>query len=91
MYKSKNYDPEITQKISAFLNDLNISKLSGEQQKQCEGSISSEERFCLLNSFDQNKTPGDDGIPIEFYKTFWVVLMDCFVKCVNKWNCTVIS
>ena len=61
-------------KISAFLNDPNIPKLSEEQQKQCEGSISSEECFHLLNSFDLNKTPGNDGIPIEFYKTFWAVL-----------------
>ena len=82
--KSKNYDPEITQKISAFLNDLNIPKLSEEQQKQCEGSISSEECFRLLNSFDLNKTPGNDGMPIEFYKTFWVVLRDSFIKCVNE-------
>ena len=56
LYKSKNYDPEITQKIFAFLNDLNIPKLSEEQQKQCEGSISSEECFRLLNSFDLGMT-----------------------------------
>ena len=71
-------------KISAFLNDLNIPKLSEEQQKQCEGSISSEECFCVLNSFDLNKTPGNDGIPIEFYKTFWAALKDSFIKCVNE-------
>ena len=68
LYESKNNDPEISQKISAFLNDLNIPKLSEEQQKQYEGSISSEECFCVLNNFDLNKTPGNDGIPIEFYK-----------------------
>ena len=84
LYKSKNYDPEITQKISAFLNDLNIPKLPEEQQKQCEGSISSEECFRLLNSFDLNKTPENDSIPIEFYKTFWLVLKDSFIKCVNE-------
>ena len=66
------------------MNDLNIPKLSEEQQKQCEGSISSEECFRLLNSFDLNKTPGNDGIPIEFYKTFWEVLKDSFFKCVNE-------
>ena len=77
-------DPEISQKISAFLNDLNIPKLSEEQQKQCEGSISSEECFCVLNSSDLNKTPGNDGIPIEFYKTFWASLKDSFIKCVNE-------
>ena len=81
LYKSKNYDAEITPKI-----ELNIPKLSEEQQRQCEGSISSEECFRLLNIFDRNKTPGNDGIPIEFYKTFWVILTckDSFIKCVNE-------
>ena len=37
LYKSKTNDPEISQKISAFLNDLNIPKLYEEQQKQREG------------------------------------------------------
>ena len=78
LYKSKNYDPEITQKISAFLNDLNIPKLSEEQQKQCEGCISSEECFRPLNSFDLGVTVS------PFYKTFWVVLKDGFIKCVNE-------
>ena len=43
-----------------------------------------EECFCLLNSFDLNKTPGNEGIPIEFYKTFLLVLKDSFIKCVNE-------
>ena len=56
-------------KISAFLNDLNIPKISEEQQKQFEGSISSGECFRLLNSFDLNQKPlgSNDGISIEFY------------------------
>ena len=42
------------------------------------------ECFRLLNSFDLNKTPGrNDGIPIGFYKPFWAVLKDSFIKCVN--------
>ena len=83
-YKRKNNDPEITQKNCAVVNDLNIPKLSEEQQEQCEGSSSAEECFRLLNSFDLIKTPGNDGIPIEFYKTFWAVHKDSFVKCVNE-------
>jgi len=36
---------------------------------------SAEERFPLLDSFDNNKTPINGGIPIEFYKTFWPVIL----------------
>ena len=40
--------------------------------------------FCLLDSFDNNKTPGNDGIPIEFHKTFWPVISDSFMNCNNE-------
>ena len=61
----------MSQKISAFLlNDLNIPKLSEEQQKQCEGSISSEECFCLLNSFDLTKPEGMMVFPLNSTKPF---------------------
>ena len=71
-------------KISSFLNDLHIPTLSEDQKKFCEGKISAEECFRLLDSFDNNKTPGNDGIPIEFYKTFWPVISDSFMNCINE-------
>ena len=46
--------------ISSFLNDLHIPTLSEDQKKFCEGKISAEECFRLLDSFDNNKTPGND-------------------------------
>ena len=84
LYKSSTTDPHIAIKISSFLNDLNIPALSEDQKKFCEGKISAEECFRLLDSFDNNKIPGNDGIPIEFYKTFWSLISDSFMKCVNE-------
>ena len=85
LYKSKTNDPEISQKISAFLiKRSKYSKTIWRTAKATRRSISSEECFCVLNSFDQNKTPGNDGIPVEFYKTFWAALKDSFIKCVNE-------
>jgi len=40
--------------------------------------------FCLLDSFDGSRIPGKDGIPIEFYKTFWSVISDSFMNCINE-------
>jgi len=37
-----------------------------------------------LDSFDKYKTPGNDGIPVEFYKTFWSVISDSLMNCVNE-------
>jgi len=70
LYKSNATDTDIEMKISSFLNDLHIPTLSEDQKQFCEGKISAEECFHLFDRFDNNKTPGNDGIPIEFYKTF---------------------
>ena len=38
------------------------SKLSEEQKQSCEGEISLEEIKLILDSFQNNKSPGSDGI-----------------------------
>ena len=53
--------------IESFLKDLLIPKLSEEQKTSCEGKITSEEGALVLECFQNNKTPENDGIPIEFY------------------------
>ena len=37
-----------------------------------------------IDSFLNNKSPGNDGIPIEFYKKFWPLINDCFTRCANE-------
>ena len=51
--------------------DLPIPTLSNDSSDLGEGLISIEECKKVLNSFPLNKVPGNDGLPIEFYKTFW--------------------
>ena len=63
LYKSSINSPNIGEKISSFLNDLNIPQLSEEQKNSCKGLISPEECSELLESFQSNKSPGNDGIP----------------------------
>ena len=63
---------------------MNIRKLSEEQKQSCEGEISLEEFKSILESFQKNKSPGNDGIPIAFYKTCWNLISDSFIECVNE-------
>ena len=67
-----------------FLNNLNIPKLTEEQKPSCEGDISPEELKSMLKSVQNNKSPDNDGIPIEFYKTCWNLISDSFIECVNE-------
>jgi len=63
--------------IKSFLNNLSIPQLSEEQKLSCEGQITIEECKKILETF-QNKSPGNDRIPIEFYKNCWDL------NCINK-------
>ena len=58
--------------------------LSEGQKQSCEGEISLEELESVLNSFRNNKSPGNDGLPIEFYKTCWNLINESFMACVKE-------
>ena len=38
----------------------------------------------MTPAFQNNQTPGSDGIPIEFYKRFWHLIEEPFISCVNE-------
>ena len=50
----------------------------------CEDKITLEECAIVLESFQSNKAPGNDGIPVEFYKHFWPLISEPFINCVNE-------
>ena len=58
--------------------------LSEEQKQTCEGEISIEELESVLNSFQNNKSPGNDGLPMEFYKTCQNLISESFMECVHE-------
>ena len=38
----------------------------------------------MLKSFSLNNVPGNDGLPIEFYKSLWGTVGKLLVKCYNE-------
>ena len=54
-----------------FFGNSNIPRLSQEERLSCEGQITIDECVKALDTFDTGKTPGNDGIPADFYKIFW--------------------
>jgi len=70
LYKTNNNPTDIEFKMDFFLNDLNIPTLTEEQKKSCEGKISSEECFRILDTFQDNKTPGNDEFQSNSTKNF---------------------
>ena len=62
--------------FDSFFKKLNIPRLSEEQRKSCEGLISKEECKKVTEMLMSGKTPGNDGIPIKFYKKLWDISTD---------------
>ena len=66
-----------------FLVRPEIPTLTSEMKSICEGKLSVKECFDCLQSFENNKTPGNDGLAVEFYKTFWNCLGNLLVDSLN--------
>ena len=54
-----------------YLTSIDTPKLSDIEMQECEGTLTLEECRATLSTFKTNKAPGNDGLPIEFYKRFW--------------------
>ena len=54
-----------------FFQAPGIPKLTLDMKDACEGKLRVKECFDCLQSFENCKSPGEDGLTAEFYKTFW--------------------
>ena len=60
--------------ISRFLEKTNTKKLSNDQKEVLDKKLTRSELYQALKTFQRNKTPGNDGLTVEFYLTFWPLL-----------------
>ena len=61
-----------------------IPKLSEEEKQSRKDKILLNECELILETFQNNKTPGNDGTPAEFYMKLWPLISEPFIKCVNE-------
>ena len=78
MYKNNPVDLEIHQSL---LNNLD-KHLTPDQEKLCDEPLLRDELSNALFTLANNKTPGSDGLPKEFFVKFWdllaPILLDLF-------------
>ena len=82
LYKSKMNQKE-ENNIDIFLEDQIITKLSEEQKQSCELTVNNQEIKDAIKHMKNDKTPGIDGIPIDFYKFFWVDLGHFLIRSIQ--------
>ena len=87
LYSKQNTNVN-SEEANSFLNNPNLLRLSEELSESCEGEITLKKCETILNSLKTGKTPGKDGIPVEFYRVFWLllskVMVDSFNEAYNK-------
>ena len=61
-----------------------ISKVIGEPENKILTEIVNEkEVYAVLRCMKNRKSPGLDGLPVEFYKTFWTIIKRDFLEVIS--------
>ena len=64
-----------------FLKQTTNTSLNESEIQECEGKITERECLEVIKSIPNGKSPGTDGLPVEFYKVFWLDIKDILQSC----------
>jgi len=80
LFTAEATDPAIA---NSLLSNVS-STLPSTQADLCDGPLSFDECFAALNGMASGKSPGSDGLPMEFYVKFWPILGTDLVNVLNS-------
>ena len=83
LYTSKNSFCQNVSGEDLFFQQGNQCIISDDEKRLCEGLLTARECLESLKNMESNKTPGTDGIPVEFYKVFWNDIKPFFLASIN--------
>lgn len=82
LYRTQNVEQN---DIESYINSIPLEKtLSEDDRLICEGNITYHECTFAVNEMKSNKSPGLDGIIVEFYQTFWHIIGNLLVSVLNS-------
>ena len=82
-FYSDLYRSRLPQKeeINNFLDSIGFTHILSDHDKEiCDQPIAENEIIDVLKKLKKNKSPGMDGLPVEFYLKFWSLLKSMFQK-----------
>ena len=84
LYSTNRQPGSILSDFDNSLGELNITKLTVDECNESEGLLTDSEILEALKTTKNNKSPGNDGLPAEFYKLFWNDIKQYLVKSFNQ-------
>ena len=69
--------------LNSVLNNSEIPKLTNNEARIFEGKLKVDECYKSVQLFGNNKSPGNDELTAEFYRTFWYTLGNLMVDSLN--------
>jgi hypothetical protein len=72
-YHDKLYTTKLNKKLlENYILETNLERhINAEDFKICDGKLTIEECTSAINMMKLNKSPGLDGLTVEFYIPFW--------------------
>lgn len=70
--------------IPDLFSSGNSGRLDDLERTVLDDNLSKEELLKALSSMKNGKSPGSDGIVVEFYKKFWHLLVDWLLESLNS-------
>lgn len=73
--------------LQLIINSLwnnSLINLSTDQINLCDKEISKEDLYKAMESISNDKSPGNDGLNKEFYKTFWDDIKEKYIKSMKQ-------
>ena len=67
-----------------YIRDLSLPRLSDEERDSMEGLLTYEECKKVLETFQKDKSPGEDGFTFEFYQFFFELLGHHLIASLNE-------
>ena len=80
LYKKQNTDAD---EAKHFIENIKTS-LTNDENGFLNVQLSNEELLKAANSLATGKSPGIDGIPVEFYQQYWGLVGEDFTKLANE-------
>ena len=67
-----------------YISDIKLNVLSDDDAILCEGKLTENECLEALKAMNLNKSPGSDGLSVEFYRCFWQYIKHMVIDSLNE-------